>query len=66
MIQDCEQTGLHMLQYVLNVDLAGLVTPGQIIVELCGLEGCCNLLLCQLHNQSGRLGTLETVLSIEV
>ena len=46
MIQDCEQTVHHMLQCVLRGDLAGLVIPSQIIVEPCGLVGCCSLLLC--------------------
>ena len=46
MIQDCVQIVLHMLQCVPWVYLAGLVIPGQIVAEPCGLVGCCSLLLC--------------------
>ena len=60
MILDCAQTVLHMPQCVPLVDLGGLVIPDQIAVELCGLVGCCNQLLCRLHSQSEEFGTLET------
>ena len=66
MIQDCAQTVLHMLQCVPWVCLAGLVIHGQIVVELCGLVGCCSLHLYRLHSQSERLGILWAVLPIVV
>ena len=37
---------------------SGLVIHGQIIVELCGLVGCCSQLLYQLCSQSEGLGIL--------
>ena len=58
MIQNCAQTVLHMLRCALWACLAGLVIPGQVIVELCELVGCCSQLLCQLHSQSERIGIL--------
>ena len=62
MILDYAQTVHRMLQFVPWVDLQFLVIPDQIVAELCGLVGCCSLLLYQLCSQSERLGTLDTEL----
>ena len=56
---DYTQTVHHMPQFVPWVDLEFLVIPDWIIAEICGLVGCCSLLLYQFHSQSERLGLLR-------
>ena len=62
MILDCEQTVLCMPLFVPWVDRDFLVIPDQIVPWLCGLEGCCSQLLCQLCSLSDVFWSHQTVL----